>query len=117
MVSFFKTFLLFIFAVNTAYSLPGFPTDLHRRDIDWGNYVYIASIFSGLVGQNIALIALPGVSHCPRKEKKKKNKTNQTAHTESCGVPRSALGLAKLCRLLRIGMHRRAFRLPVVLGS
>ncbi|CUS11936.1 unnamed protein product [Tuber aestivum] len=67
MVSFLKTFLLFILAAITAYSFPG-PldsvakrgADLHRRDPDWGNYVYIASIFSGIVGQNVALIALPG---------------------------------------------------------
>jgi len=78
MVSFFKTFLLlFIFAASTAYSLPGFPNpmtkrdaDLYRRDpIDWGNYVYIASIFSGVVGQNIGLIALPGASLCLRRIK------------------------------------------------
>jgi len=77
MVSFLKTFLLFIFAASTAYSLPGFPNaltkkagDLYRRDpIDWGNYVYIASIFSGIVGQNIALIALPGASRCSMGEK------------------------------------------------
>jgi len=44
------------------------------------------------------------------------NKANQTAHIESCGVPGPALGLADLCRFLRIGMHGRAFLLPVVLG-
>ncbi|RPB05877.1 hypothetical protein L873DRAFT_1797655 [Choiromyces venosus 120613-1] len=67
MVSFLKTFLLFIFAARTAYSLPGFSdsleereSHLQKRDIDWGNYVYIASIFSGIVGQNLGLIALPG---------------------------------------------------------
>ncbi|KAG0641680.1 hypothetical protein HOY80DRAFT_999105 [Tuber brumale] len=67
MVSFFKAFLLFIFAASAAYSFPGSPdsvakrgADLHRRDPDWGNYVYIASIFSGIVGQNLGLIALPG---------------------------------------------------------
>ena len=48
--------------------------------------------------------------------KKMENKTNQTSPIESCGVPESGLGLADLCGLLRIGMHGRAFRLPVVLG-
>lgn len=36
--------------------------ELYRRQTDWGNYVYMASIVSGIVGQNLALIASPGVS-------------------------------------------------------
>lgn len=39
--------------------------DLFRRQTDWGNYVYIASITSGIIGQNLALIASPGVSPSP----------------------------------------------------
>ncbi|KAL7266750.1 hypothetical protein RUND412_010689 [Rhizina undulata] len=60
MVSFLRTFLLFAFAAfSFAAAYPADKFD-ERQSTDWGNYVFIASEFSGIVGQNIALIALPG---------------------------------------------------------
>lgn len=61
MVSFLQLFAALFFVAFGASA----PTkELVERDPDWGNYVYISSITSGIVGQNLAMIAMPGVS-CP----------------------------------------------------
>lgn len=67
MVSFYQIFVLLFCAFFVAASpMEVSPrNDLYRRQTDWGNYVYIASITTGIIGQNLALIASPGVGLSP----------------------------------------------------
>ncbi|KAI5776525.1 hypothetical protein EDC01DRAFT_779481 [Geopyxis carbonaria] len=57
MLSFLKVLvLLTIASIGTATPAPAVDK---RQSPDWGNYLYIAEQFTGLVGQNVALIAIP----------------------------------------------------------
>ena len=36
--------------------------EIEKRSVDWGAYLAISESYAGLSGQNIALLAVPGVS-------------------------------------------------------
>lgn len=58
MLSFLKVVALIIASIGTALS-----AEVGKRQTsDWGNYLYITEQFTGLVGQDIALIAIPSAS-------------------------------------------------------
>lgn len=67
MVFFLQIFMTLFYAAFAAASPVGVQLStrdeaLNIRQTDWGNYVYISSITSGLIGQNLAAISIPGVS-------------------------------------------------------
>lgn len=65
MVSFYQIFVVLFctcFVAASPMEISPRGDELYRRQTDWGNYVYIASITTGIIGQNLALIASPGVS-------------------------------------------------------
>ncbi|KAH8149962.1 uncharacterized protein LAJ45_06115 [Morchella importuna] len=53
---------LFLVCVSLVGSVPVASEEVRvaKRTTDWGNYVFIASQTSGIIGQNLGLIASPG---------------------------------------------------------
>lgn len=54
---------LFLVCISLVGSVPvaSEAVRVTKRTTDWGNYVFIASQASGVIGQNLGLIASPGV--------------------------------------------------------